>query len=101
MSAFLYQSCQDLSNKLSWISLKVLIYVTVYLGLTLFACIVLGIPCPIVAHAGDGNFHVVVMFDPTSSSELAEVKRFSKNMALQAISRGGTCTGEHGIGSGD
>jgi D-lactate dehydrogenase (cytochrome) len=31
---------------------------------------------------------------------VAEAKRLAKSMALEAISLGGTCTGEHGVGVG-
>jgi D-lactate dehydrogenase (cytochrome) len=58
------------------------------------------LPAPIVAHAGDGNFHCIIMFNPNDSKDVAEAKRLAKSMALEAISLGGTCTGEHGVGVG-
>lgn len=58
------------------------------------------LPCPIVAHAGDGNFHVFIMFRPHDADESAAAKRLAHDMAMRAIELGGTCTGEHGIGSG-
>eukprot|EP01032_Pedospumella_encystans_P022359 gene22359-25332_t len=58
------------------------------------------LPCPIIAHAGDGNFHVLIFFRPDHPNEVAEAKDIASNMALQAIALGGTCTGEHGIGVG-
>jgi glycolate oxidase len=53
---------------------------------------------PVVAHAGDGNTHPIIVFDPADP----EVERrariaFDEVMAL-AISLGGTITGEHGVG---
>ena len=53
---------------------------------------------PVVAHAGDGNTHPTIVFDPTDEAarERAAVA-FTEIMAL-AISLGGTITGEHGIG---
>lgn len=58
------------------------------------------LPCPIVAHAGDGNFHVIILFKPDDPEEVKEAKNLAKWMALEAIKLGGTCTGEHGIGVG-
>lgn len=55
------------------------------------------LPCPIVAHAGDGNFHVIIMFKP---DEVSIAKELANNMAVRAIALGGTCTGEHGVGVG-
>jgi D-lactate dehydrogenase (cytochrome) len=56
--------------------------------------------CPIIAHAGDGNFHVLIMFDPKIPEERLEAQRLADLMARRAISMGGTCTGEHGVGVG-
>ena len=51
-----------------------------------------------VAHAGDGNTHPTIVFDPTDDDgpEAGGVA-FTEIMAL-AISLGGTITGEHGVG---
>jgi glycolate oxidase len=53
---------------------------------------------PVVAHAGDGNTHPIIVFDP-SDPEVERRARiaFDEVMAL-AISLGGTITGEHGVG---
>ena len=53
---------------------------------------------PVVAHAGDGNTHPTIVFDPTddAAKERAAIA-FTEIMEL-AISLGGTITGEHGIG---
>ena len=58
------------------------------------------LPSPIVAHAGDGNFHCLIMFDPSDPKDVSEAKRLANNMAELAIGMGGTCTGEHGVGVG-
>ncbi|MFN8089164.1 MAG: FAD-linked oxidase C-terminal domain-containing protein [Mycobacterium sp.] len=52
----------------------------------------------VIAHAGDGNTHPLIVFDPndaamTGRAELA----FGEIMDL-AVSLGGTITGEHGVG---
>ena len=53
----------------------------------------------LIGHAGDGNFHPLVVFD---SSDLAAVARarqaFGEVMEL-GLALGGTITGEHGIGT--
>ena len=53
---------------------------------------------PVVAHAGDGNTHPTIIFDPTdhAAKERAALA-FTEIMEL-AISLGGTITGEHGVG---
>ena len=58
------------------------------------------LPAPVIAHAGDGNFHVLLMLDPTNPADLAEARRLAHNIATRAIAMGGTCTGEHGVGVG-
>jgi D-lactate dehydrogenase (cytochrome) len=59
-----------------------------------------GLLAPIVGHVGDGNFHVTVILDPDDANELKQVHDFVERLALRAIAMGGTCTGEHGIGTG-
>jgi len=55
---------------------------------------------PLVGHVGDGNFHVVLLVDRNSKDEIAEAERINDRLVMRAISMGGTCTGEHGIGAG-
>ncbi len=57
-----------------------------------------GVVAPIVGHVGDGNFHVLVLFDPASAAERAKADDIAKRVSMRAIAMGGTCTGEHGIG---
>ena len=58
------------------------------------------LPCPICAHAGDGNIHVIVMMDSSNEEEVKEAKNLLHFMGVTAIEMGGTCTGEHGVGVG-
>jgi D-lactate dehydrogenase (cytochrome) len=58
------------------------------------------LPAPIVGHAGDGNFHVVFVLNPSDPKEMAEADRLNKRVVHRALSLDGTCTGEHGIGCG-
>jgi D-lactate dehydrogenase (cytochrome) len=55
-----------------------------------------GLVAPIVGHVGDGNFHLVVLFDPQTERDKAEA--LARKVSARAIAMGGTCTGEHGIG---
>jgi len=55
---------------------------------------------PLVGHVGDGNFHVAFMLDVDDPAEVAAAKAFNAELVEFALARGGTCTGEHGIGLG-
>jgi D-lactate dehydrogenase (cytochrome) len=57
-----------------------------------------GITATIVGHVGDGNFHLVVLFDPNDPADRERADALTKRVSLRAIAMGGTCTGEHGIG---
>jgi D-lactate dehydrogenase (cytochrome) len=54
----------------------------------------------IVAHAGDGNFHVAFLLDPRDGESIERAARLNGLLVEDALARGGTCTGEHGIGLG-
>jgi D-lactate dehydrogenase (cytochrome) len=56
------------------------------------------LPCPIVGHVGDGNFHVIILIDPERPQERVEAERINARIVERALAMGGTCTGEHGIG---
>ncbi|KIG02160.1 FAD-binding oxidoreductase [Caballeronia concitans] len=56
------------------------------------------LPCPIVGHVGDGNFHVAMLLDPAKPEELEEAERLNRRIVERALKAGGTCTGEHGVG---
>ena len=55
---------------------------------------------PLVGHVGDGNFHLVFIFDPGDEAEVAKIERVNRRMVERAIGCGGTCSGEHGVGYG-
>jgi len=57
-----------------------------------------GLTAPILGHVGDGNFHLVVLFDGADPAQRERAEELAKGVSLRAISMGGTCTGEHGIG---
>lgn len=56
--------------------------------------------CTVIAHAGDGNFHTVILFDPNNEEHMKEAERLNQFMVYAALSMEGTCTGEHGVGTG-
>lgn len=60
----------------------------------------LGMVGGIVGHVGDGNFHVLLMMDMNDPTEVAKAQLLNEQIVLYALERGGTCTGEHGVGIG-
>lgn len=60
----------------------------------------LGLRAGILGHVGDGNFHVGVTVDPDDGDEIARLYELTRILSDDAVARGGTCTGEHGIGLG-
>ncbi|GHB15068.1 lactate dehydrogenase [Salinicola rhizosphaerae] len=59
-----------------------------------------GLVAPLLGHVGDGNFHLVVAVDRDSEEELETLAAFNQRLIDRALAAGGTCTGEHGIGTG-
>ena len=55
---------------------------------------------PIVGHVGDGNFHLVILIDPTKPDDIAAAEQLNERMVMRALAMEGTCTGEHGVGYG-
>ncbi|KAK4048230.1 D-lactate ferricytochrome c oxidoreductase [Microbotryomycetes sp. JL201] len=60
-----------------------------------------GLLAPIVAHCGDGNVHRAILYkaDPASNAAPPAVAQLASQLSTLAIELGGTCAGEHGIGS--
>jgi glycolate oxidase len=52
----------------------------------------------VIAHAGDGNTHPLIVFDPTDAGQTARAQRAYDQVMHLAIELGGTITGEHGVG---
>jgi len=59
-----------------------------------------GIEASIIGHAGDGNYHVGFMVDPADREAIEAAEAINGEIVEYALARGGTCTGEHGIGLG-
>jgi len=57
-------------------------------------------PFSILGHVADANFHCFIVTDPKKPEELEEVRHITHEITMKMIELGGTCTGEHGIGSG-
>jgi D-lactate dehydrogenase (cytochrome) len=57
-------------------------------------------PYSILGHVADANFHCFIVTDPNKPEELLEVRHITHEITMKMIEMGGTCTGEHGIGSG-
>src|SRR5437667_6921598 len=57
-----------------------------------------GLTAPIVGHVGDGNFHLVVLYDTVDPAQRERAEALAKGVSMRAIGMGGTCTGEHGVG---
>jgi D-lactate dehydrogenase (cytochrome) len=54
----------------------------------------------IVGHVGDGNYHVLLMVDVDDETEMKKAESFNRHIVEFALSKGGSCTGEHGVGIG-
>ncbi|WP_246162097.1 FAD-binding oxidoreductase [Aeromicrobium ginsengisoli] len=52
----------------------------------------------VVAHAGDGNTHPLIVFDASDPDESARAQAAYGQIMDLAIGLGGTITGEHGVG---
>jgi glycolate oxidase len=52
----------------------------------------------VVAHAGDGNTHPLVVFDPSDEQQRTHAATAYGEIMDLAIGLGGTITGEHGVG---
>ncbi|MEV8144236.1 FAD-linked oxidase C-terminal domain-containing protein [Specibacter sp. NPDC078709] len=59
-----------------------------------------GVLAPIVGHVGDGNFHLAFVLPPGDDGVLVKAGAINDRLVERALSMGGTCTGEHGIGLG-
>jgi D-lactate dehydrogenase (cytochrome) len=55
---------------------------------------------PMIGHVGDGNFHVAMYCNPNDPVQVSGLKSAYDRLIDRALAMGGTCTGEHGIGSG-
>lgn len=57
-----------------------------------------GLISPVTGHVGDGNFHLLILFDNYDSDEGKRAEQLVQDVAEIALQYGGTISGEHGIG---
>ena len=58
----------------------------------------LGLRAPMVGHLGDGNFHVLLPYDPAQKETYQKIRAFSDLLIKKTLELNGTITGEHGVG---
>ena len=58
----------------------------------------LGLRAPMVGHLGDGNFHVILPYDPKEEGIYNKIRDFSDLLIKKTLELNGTITGEHGVG---
>jgi glycolate oxidase len=51
-----------------------------------------------IFHAGDGNMHPIILFDPRKKGELEKARMCGEEILSYCIEAGGSITGEHGVG---
>ncbi|HEY4899641.1 MAG TPA: FAD-linked oxidase C-terminal domain-containing protein [Terriglobales bacterium] len=51
-----------------------------------------------IFHAGDGNLHPLILFDPRDPHQLELVQQAARDILEYCVSVGGSITGEHGVG---
>lgn len=61
-------------------------------------CAELGLPCANVFHAGDGNLHPNISYDRRDADQVRRVLLAGQRIMAACVERGGTLTGEHGVG---
>lgn len=59
-----------------------------------------GLDGGIVGHVGDGNYHILLMVDVNDQTDIDKANIVNEHIVNYALARGGTCTGEHGVGIG-
>ncbi len=59
-----------------------------------------GLDGAILGHVGDGNYHAVFPVKADDEEDLERAEEVNAEIVAYALARGGTCTGEHGIGFG-
>ena len=51
-----------------------------------------------IFHAGDGNLHPLVLFDPRDRSQFERAVKAAEDIVRYCVEIGGSLTGEHGVG---
>ncbi|MGH3435034.1 MAG: FAD-binding oxidoreductase [Sciscionella sp.] len=58
----------------------------------------IGLRVAVVGHAGDGNMHPTIVYDPASQEQFRQARRAFDEILALGLRLGGTVTGEHGVG---
>lgn len=58
-----------------------------------------GVTIASFGHAGDGNLHVNVMFDPSDPAQLKGAQQAVSDVFANTLELGGSLSGEHGVGA--
>jgi len=59
-----------------------------------------GLAPQVLGHVGDGNYHMLFAIDDDDPDDVARVQAANDEIVADCLARGGTCSGEHGIGLG-
>jgi glycolate oxidase len=51
-----------------------------------------------IFHAGDGNMHPIILFNPRQPGDLEKARAAGDEILTHCIEAGGSITGEHGVG---
>jgi glycolate oxidase len=51
-----------------------------------------------IFHAGDGNMHPIILFNPRKPGDLERARAAGEEILEYCVESGGTITGEHGVG---
>ena len=51
-----------------------------------------------IFHAGDGNMHPIILFDPRSEDQTLRTRSAGEEILQYCVDAGGAITGEHGVG---
>ena len=51
-----------------------------------------------IFHAGDGNLHPIILFDPRKPGDIDKARAAGEDILTHCIQVGGSITGEHGVG---
>lgn len=57
-----------------------------------------GLVISVIAHAGDGNTHPLIVYNPADAAEAERAQKAFGDIMDLAVGLGGTITGEHGVG---
>ncbi len=51
-----------------------------------------------IFHAGDGNMHPIILFDPRKPGDMEKARAAGEEILTWCVDSGGSITGEHGVG---